>query len=148
MAFEIEATQSELILANTMHQLFYAGDCSGSAIEVLEAEHGPGSGLDSAMILLDQVVQIVRGTQLHAFGQQAIGSHLAYCAMRSCIAIEGDCVRCSALMSDCLPEEGLGCRYISSGTESKVNGLPSLVHRPVEIDPLTAYLDVGLIHSP
>ena len=57
------------------------------------------------MILLDEVVQITRGAKLCVFGQQAIGSHLAYCAMRSCIAIEGDRVRCSALMSDCLPEE-------------------------------------------
>ena len=98
--------------------------------KVLEAEHGPGSRLDSAMILLDEVVQIPRGAKLCAFGQQAIGSHLAYCAMRSCIAIEGDRVRCSALMSDCLPEEGLCCRYISSGTEPKVNRLPRLVRRP------------------
>jgi len=38
---------------------FYAGNRDSSAIEVLEIEHGPGSGLDAAMILLDDVGQIL-----------------------------------------------------------------------------------------
>jgi mevalonate kinase len=52
-----------LVLANTVKRLD-AGDPNGCAIKVLEAEHGPGSGLDPAMVLLDQVIQVSRGTQI------------------------------------------------------------------------------------
>ena len=117
-------------------------------MEVLESEHGPGSGLDAAMILLDEVVQILRGAQLCAFRQQAVGSHLVYCSMGCCIAVESNRVRRVAFMHNRLLEEGLRCGHIPSSAESEVNGLPSLVHGPVEIGPLTAYLDVGLIDSP
>lgn len=37
---------------------FYAGNRDGSAIEVLETEHGPSSGLDAAMIVLDDVLAL------------------------------------------------------------------------------------------
>ena len=104
---------------------------------VLEAKHGAGSGFDSAMILLDEVVQIFRGAQLCAFGQQAVGSHLAHCPMRRGIAVKSNRVRRPTLMPDRLLEEGLCCRHIASATEPEVNGLSSLVHCPVEIDPLT-----------
>jgi hypothetical protein len=36
--------QGKLTFANTVEQ-FDAGDCDGGVVEVLEAEHGPGSGL-------------------------------------------------------------------------------------------------------
>jgi len=49
----------ELVLANTAEQ-FDAGDCSGRAIVVFEAEHGPGPELDPSMILFNQVVQVFR----------------------------------------------------------------------------------------
>jgi hypothetical protein len=35
--------QGKLTFANTVEQ-FDAGDCDGGVFEVLEAEHGPGSG--------------------------------------------------------------------------------------------------------
>ena len=47
--------QGKLTFANTVEQ-FDAGDCGGGVVEVLEAEHGPGSGLDAPMILFDQIV--------------------------------------------------------------------------------------------
>jgi len=41
---------------------FYASDGDGGSFEVLEAQHGTGSGFDPAMILFDQVVQVLRGS--------------------------------------------------------------------------------------
>jgi hypothetical protein len=51
-------------------------------------------------------------------------------------------------MPDRLLEEGLCCGYISPAAELEVNRLPSLVDRAIEIDPLSAYFDIGLIDSP
>jgi hypothetical protein len=47
--------QGELTFANTAEQ-FDTGDCDGGVVEVLEAEHGTGSGLDTPMILFDQML--------------------------------------------------------------------------------------------
>jgi hypothetical protein len=54
-----------LTFANTVEQ-FDAGDGNGGVVEVLEAEHGPGSGLDAPMILFDQIVQVFRRSQFGA----------------------------------------------------------------------------------
>jgi hypothetical protein len=46
-------TKGELVFADPVKQ-FDAGYGGGCAIIVLESEHGPGSGLDTSMILLDR----------------------------------------------------------------------------------------------
>ena len=51
-------------------------------------------------------------------------------------------------MSDRLLEEGLRCGYIACPAEPEVDRLSSLVHRPIELGPVAAYLDIGLIDSP
>jgi hypothetical protein len=47
-----------LILVNSAEK-FHASDRDSGRLEILEAEHPSGSGLDAAVILLDQVVQIL-----------------------------------------------------------------------------------------
>jgi hypothetical protein len=64
------------------------------------------------------------------------------------IAVQGDRVRRPTFVPDRFPEERFGCGYIPSAAEPEIDGLTSLVHRSVEIHPLAAYLDVGLIDSP
>ena len=111
-------------------------------------KHGARSAFDPAMILFDQAVQILGGSQLRLLGQQSALSHLTHCSMRCGIAVEGDRVRWSTLMPHCLLEEGLCCGYISRLAEPEVNSMPSLVHRSIQVGPLPAYLDIGLVHSP
>ena len=55
LTFEPQSIQGELILVDTAEQ-FYASDRDSGRFEVLEAKHRPGSRLDAAVILLDQVV--------------------------------------------------------------------------------------------
>ena len=54
-------------LADTAEQ-FYTSDLDGGGFEALEAKH------ESALILLDEAVQIFREAPLCAFGRQAFGS--------------------------------------------------------------------------
>jgi hypothetical protein len=102
-----------------------ASNGSCGRCEILEAEHRPSSGLDAAMALLDEVVQILRKPQLVRLGTS-------------------DRVRRAALAPERLLEECFGCGHIAPSAESKVDGLASLVHGAIKIDPLAAYLEVGL----
>ena len=58
LTFEPQSLQGELIFVDPAEQ-FYASDRDRGRFEVLEAKHGPGSRLDAAVILLNQVVQIL-----------------------------------------------------------------------------------------
>ena len=87
---ETDFSQIELALANAMHQ-FDAGDRCHSISEPLEAEHHVRSELDVSMVLLNHIVQILRGSDLRVFGQQAIGLHLAHRAMRGSVLVSGGC---------------------------------------------------------
>jgi hypothetical protein len=58
LIFEPQLIQGELIFVDTAEQ-FYPSDRDSGRFEVLEAKHRPGSRLDAAVILLDQVVQIL-----------------------------------------------------------------------------------------
>src|ERR1017187_2719426 len=74
--------------------------------------------------------------------------HLANSAMRSRIAVEGDRLWWLPLMPDCLHEERLGCGYIARPAEPEVDRPSTLVHGSIEVSPLAAHLDIGLIDSP
>ena len=53
-----QSIQGELIFVDTAEQ-FYSSDRVRGRFEVLKARHRPGSRPDAAVILLDQVVQIL-----------------------------------------------------------------------------------------
>src|ERR1700716_2517914 len=89
-----------------MHQL-NACQSDRGVPEAFEAEHDVRSGLDVAMILLDEIIQILRGSDLRILGQQAVRLHLAHGAVRGCIAVERNRFRRLALMFDCLSENAL-----------------------------------------
>jgi hypothetical protein len=65
--FEAQVCEIELSFANAMRQLD-ARDRDGRVSEAFEVEHRD-PGLDVAMILLSQVVQVVLGSQRRVFGQ-------------------------------------------------------------------------------
>jgi hypothetical protein len=51
-------------------------------------------------------------------------------------------------MPDRLLEEGFGCGHIACPTHPEVDRLPGFIYGSIEVDPLAAYLDIGLIDSP
>lgn len=139
MALDSQAAQFELILVDVPEE-FNAGIGSCDRCEVLEAEHRPSSGLDAAMVLLDEVVQKLRRPPFRVFKQRTASAHRADGTMRSRIAIEGDRARRAALAPECLLEERFGCGHIALSAEPIVDGLASLIHGAIKIDPLAAYL--------
>src|SRR6266851_527479 len=75
-AVNAQTSQSELSLADAMHQLD-AGDRDRRIPEPLEAEHHRDALLHAPMVLLNQVVQVLRRAQLRVRGQRAIGFQTA-----------------------------------------------------------------------
>jgi hypothetical protein len=63
---------SELAPANHMHR-FDAGDDDPSTAKCLESEHGQCDGFDGAMVLLNDIVEVLRLP--HRDGQAAVGLH-------------------------------------------------------------------------
>jgi hypothetical protein len=144
---EAEFREIELAFANAMHQLDTRNRGRG-APEAFEAEHRVRSRFDVAMVLLDQVVQLLRGPDIRAFRQKTIGRHLTHRAVRGSIAIERDGLRRLPLMPDGRAEKGFGRGHFAPRPEHEVPRLASPIHRPVQVDPLAANLQVGLVDTP
>ena len=53
-----------------------------------------------------------------------------------------------AVALESLTEEGLGGGDVTRSTEVGFDGFASLINRAVEVHPLTAYFEVGLVHAP
>ena len=80
LVLETETSQGELPFANSVEQ--FDPDNGGScAIKVLEAEHRPRSGFDSAVILFDQIVQVFRRSQLGMLPSIVFRWHLSHCSV-------------------------------------------------------------------
>lgn len=71
----------ELAFTNAMHQRD-AGNDDGGIPESFESEHDVDPGLEMPMVLLNQVIQVLRGAKLCVAKQQAIALHLTRCPMR------------------------------------------------------------------
>jgi hypothetical protein len=63
----VDAGEIELAFANAMHQ-FDAGEGNGSTAEPLSSEHHVHARFDVAVILLNQVIQVLRGSQFRSPG--------------------------------------------------------------------------------
>lgn len=130
-----------------MHQLD-AGNDGGGIAEPFEPEHDIDSGLDVSMILLDHVVEVLGGSKLGVARQQSIALHFSHRSMGGGITVQSNGFWGTALARDCLPEEGLGCRYVSLGTEPEINGPPGPIYGPVQVPPLASNFHVSLIDPP
>jgi hypothetical protein len=139
--------QGKLTFANTVEQ-FDAGNCDGGVVEVLEAEHGPGSGLDTPMILFDQIVQVFRRSQLGAPPCLVFVWNFTHCSMRSGIAIKRDADRCAQLRAKRFAEKGLGRCYIPLRTQSEVDGVAIPVDGAIQVDPTATDLQIRLVNTP
>src|ERR1035438_6457581 len=86
LVLETETPQDELSFTNTAEQ-FDAGDGRGRTIKVLEAEHRTCSGFNPPVILLDQIVQVFRRSQLGVLPFLVFPSHLAHRSVRCSVAV-------------------------------------------------------------
>src|SRR3978361_816893 len=86
------------------------------------------------MVLLDPVVERLRGSDFGIGGQQAVSLHLAHGPVRGRVAIECDGFRWLPLMFDGLLEKCFCCCHVAFGAQHEVYRLAGPIHRPK--DPL------------
>jgi hypothetical protein len=111
---------------------------NGRIPEAFEAEHCVDPGLDVAMILLDQIVQILRRSQCRGRRQILVRLHFAHRAVRRSITVQRDCLRSEPLTPGRFREESIGRSDIAPGTEPEVDRLSCSINDTVKVDPFAA----------
>ena len=89
--------------------------------EPFESEHHVRSRLDVSMILLDHVIQMLRGAHVRSIRQQSVSDHLPHGPVQGGIPIERDRRRWLALVLDGLAEEGFGRAHVALRPEHEVS---------------------------
>jgi hypothetical protein len=98
----------ELALANPMRKL-NASDCHRCGLDGLEPEHWRTPSLDRSVILFDDVVEVLAGSNMHALPCWMLAAKQPESAMARPVAIERYLLRRTVRMrGEGLPEEGLG----------------------------------------
>jgi len=115
-----------------------------------EAEHLPCYALDEPMVLLKDIVQLVDlqdfnglpcscelQDDIHGFQTRKIGPTF----------VDDDAVG-DAIRSNCPPEEAPRRSFVTMLRQHEIKGLTVPVYGAIVIHPLSAHLDIGLIHAP
>ena len=99
------------------------GGCG--VLELLEPQHRPGTRLDVAVILLNDIVEILARGDLDGPERSMLGAELANGPMGSLISVERDGARHTALGLESLAEERFGAAATSRlGLKRKSIALP------------------------
>jgi len=98
----------ELALLDLLRQLDSAyGDYR--VFESFEPQHRSNSLFDSPMVLFNQVVQVLAGSDSHSLGKIARFLHFPHCAMPCRIGVQSDLYRCARVLHR-TAEKGSGAR--------------------------------------
>ena len=125
---------------------FKALDRTARRVERAEAAYARHGSLHSEVVALDALLQVLGDLVERRARQKAITPRSHDGRRIGPSAIRTDAVRCEKrLIRQHLAEEALGCVKIPVGGQQKVDRVPVLVDGPVQVAPLAADLDVGLI---
>jgi hypothetical protein len=103
------------------------------------------------MVLFDNIVQVGASADLDGIIptviELVIHAHAAQSGMGGLEAIQGNYSRLAVALES-LTEEGLGGGDVTRSTEVGFDGFSLFINSAVEVHPLTAYLEVGLVYPP
>ena len=134
-ATSARVTQAELVFPDSVSQ-FDAGDGHGCCRDGLEAVHGQVSSLDGSVILLDDVVQVLAGSNHDVAPEERFTAQQPESPPARDVPIERDLARTVALVCrDSLAEEGLDSGDSAVWAEQEVDGVTLLVDRPIQVEP-------------
>src|SRR5271168_3644198 len=142
--------QTKLAFDDLVNQL-YAGQDPPCVEEALEAEHRAHAAFYPPVILFDNVVQV--GTVSNLDGivptviEFIIHAHAPQSGMGGLEAIQGN-YSPLAVALESFTEEGLGGGDVTRSTEVGFDGFALFINSAVEVHPLTAYFEVGLVYAP
>src|SRR6516165_5423669 len=136
----------ELTLLDLLRQLDSAnGDCR--VVEALEPQHRPNPLFDSAVVLFDEIVQVLARSHFYSTRKFASLLHLPHGAMRCRIGVQRDLGGC-ALVLHRIAEKGLGSGHVAISAQEEIDSPAGLIHGPIQVDPTAPNLYMGLVHPP
>jgi hypothetical protein len=103
------------------------------------------------MVLFDYIVQVGASADLDGIIptviELVIHAHAAQSGMGGLKAIQGNYSRL-AVAFESFTEEGPGGGDVTRSTLGRIRRFYPFINSAVEVHPLTAYLEVGLVHAP
>ena len=109
-----------------------ARDRHRCGLEGLEPEHRRASSLDRSVILLDDIVEVLAGSNMHAPPHRMLSPKQPEGAVAGPITVEGHLLRRTVRMrGEGLPEEGLGGSDAAVLAQEEVDGTALLVDRSI-----------------
>jgi hypothetical protein len=101
----------ELILLNLFRKL-NAGDRHRRSIESLESKHRADPLLNPAMVLFDDIVQVLTGSNPDSTRHSSCRFQFVDCSMLCCACVKRDNSRCAVILY-CIAKEAFCCGNIS-----------------------------------
>src|SRR5450631_3654354 len=141
-------SKRELSLANAMCQL-NSGNGNGRIRERFEPGHRRAASLDGAVVLLDEVVEVLVCTHLHVPPARMLASQQPQCAPTRHMTVERHFSRDTRqVRRECLAKERLCGGDTAVPAQQEVDGLAVLVDGAIKVVPFGFDRDVRLVHSP
>src|SRR3954469_5778720 len=141
---------AELSFEDFVHE-FNTHQNPASVIEGLKAEHRLDAQFHAPMVLLHDVVQVLTRADLDWILRPIIEfvahAHPAEGRVTRFEAIQRDATRLSVSLES-LSKESLGCSHISCTAEVRFHRTTNFIYGTVQIHPVAANLDIGLIAAP
>ena len=146
-----EALRQTKLAFDDLVKQFNAAQNTPCVEEALETKHWSHAAFYPPVILFDDVVQV--GTISNLDGivptviELVIHAHAPQSGMGGLEAIQGNYSRLAVALES-FTEEGLGGGDVTRSTEVGFDGFALFINSAVEVHPLTAYLEVGLVYAP
>src|ERR1039457_3971765 len=147
-AASTDTSKRELSLPNAMCQL-NSGNGDGRIRERFEPSHRCATPLDRAVVLLDQVVEVLVRAHLDVPPARVFTSQQPQCAPTRHMTVESHFAWDAwSVCRERLAKECLSGRNSTVAAEQEIDGLAMLVDRAVKVVPLRSDRDVRFIDSP
>src|SRR6516165_9679402 len=111
-----------------------------------ESQHRSNPLLDSAVVLFDEIVQVLARSHFYSARKFAGLLHLPHCAMRRRIGVQRDLGGCAPVLHR-IAEKGLRSAHIAISAQEEIHRPAGLVHGPIQVDPTASNLYIGLYRS-
>src|ERR1700681_529690 len=141
-----EFARLELPLLDLLCQLD-ARDRYYRVIELLESQHRPDPLLDSPMVLLHQIVQVLAGSNLDATRKFGAFFHLPARTLLSRIGGQ-PAFRGHTSVLHRAAEKRFGGVYVPVPAKKEIHRLACFVDGPIQVHPLSVNLYISLVHPP
>jgi hypothetical protein len=104
-------------------------------VKRFEPRHGCTASLDCPMVLLDDVVEVLAGSNFYVAPERMLSAQSPQSAPTRHVAVEGNFARSAWMRRKCFAEEHLRCGGPTVASQQEVDGLALLVDGAGQVVP-------------